>query len=261
VSDLQQCLPDWGSPTLTDRFGRIGLDVRDIRLLLQRVDPKDGLTLRQAMFHYDETGSAEELARLIEAGDALPCQTNALAQVAGMRNALRPAVSNALRGRSWLEAVSSVERRDALRNTLQLQLIKKLCSGVLVATGYSMNDLPDEPARPILKDRWRYLVPDFQRSTARGSDFTIDGILVFTPKLLHPVPPKSRARFSKAEAARWYQGWVERCEEAAHIPRPAEESEMAEQELGVSIPRDYMRELRRKFAPEHWKLPGRRRKT
>jgi hypothetical protein len=53
---------------------------------------------------------------------------------------------------------------------------------------------------------------------------------------------------------------VERCEEAAYIPSSVEESEKAEQELGVSIPRDYLRELRKKFAPEHWKSPGRRQK-
>jgi hypothetical protein len=151
------------------------------------------------------------------------------------------------------------QRLNAVRESLKLEFRLKLRSGALIATGISPAAMPDEPARIILADRWQYLIPDFRFSSASGSASTIEGILVFAPEMLRREAPRPRARFSAAEVTRWYQGWVARPENSDRPPSSEADRIAAERELGFTVPRDLMRELRRDLAPEHWKQKGRRR--
>ena len=227
-------------------------------MLYQRVDPEDGLTLWQAMLHYDETGLAEELRDLTEWQTSSSfVQTETIGDPSATLSAPdygRNALLEALCGTN-----PSERRLNDVRRALDLEFRLKLRSGFLTATGISAAAMPDEPARIILPDRWQYLVPDYCFSSAAGCASTIEGILVFKPEIYCHGPPKPRARYSSAKVKRWYRGWVARFEDGDCPPSAAADRSAAEQELGFSIPRDVLRELRRELAPDQWKRKGRRR--
>jgi DNA-binding winged helix-turn-helix (wHTH) protein len=61
---------------------------------------------------------------------------------------------------------------------LRADLIEKLCDGQLVATGFAGGAPPDALPTPIRPERWRVLTPDFETSSATGSDITLSDIRV-----------------------------------------------------------------------------------
>jgi hypothetical protein len=64
-------------------------------------------------------------------------------------------------------------------------------------------------------------------------------------------------RFSKVAAKAWYRKWVAENIAAGTQPSREKDAEAAREALGVNVPRDFLRELRRELAPAAWKSHGR----
>jgi hypothetical protein len=67
-----------------------------------------------------------------------------------------------------------------------------------------------------------------------------------------------RARFSSAALEDWYEAYVRDCLSESRMPSRAEDVEAASKAFGMKIPRNAVRELRKKHAPGDWTKPGRR---
>lgn len=222
------------------------VDLRDQRRLWQHVYPEAGLTLRQAMFFYDEHNLSERFLDL-EAngyGGDPPC----LVDVDGW-----PTPEHIL-------SDFQVKSRDMREARLRLEhcLLRRLVIGKLVATGYSSTASSDEPAKLIIPDRWRVLKPDFETSEASSSGLVISGILVFKRRPVSETVPRKAPRFSAAEVRTWYERRVRAHEAAGTAPSREHDVEAARAEFGSTISRDFLRNLRRELAPEDWKRLGRR---
>lgn len=222
------------------------LDPRDQRRLWLEVHPKAGLTLRQAMFFYDEEGLTERFLEL-EAdgfGGDPPC-------IVGDDGwPTDEAILSAFR-------IGSRSLTDA-RLRLEYCLVEKLVTGRLVATGFGPHSAIDQPATPIAADRWRVLKPDFERSQATALGVTIDGILVFGAPPERDAEAQQPARFSQAALRAWYERRVAAHEATGSMPSRDEDVEAARQEFGPRVPREAIRSLRRDLAPAAWTRFGRR---
>ena len=72
-------------------------------------------------------------------------------------------------------------------------------------------------------------------------------------------PEQGKAgRFSIAELERWYVSYVEKMKASGRIPSRNDDWRAARQELGDGVPRNSVRNARRKYAPKAWKHGGRR---
>lgn len=154
--------------------------------------------------------------------------------------------------------VKSRQLREA-RARLEYCLVEKLVTGKLVARGYSSQAAPDEPAKNIVADLWRALVPDFDRSEASGTGHTIVGVLVFREPLQRAQ--RSKARFALAAVRSWYEKRVKLFTKEGEVSSRDEDLEAAKQEFGSEIPRDIIRSLRRELAPPEWTRLGRRKRV
>jgi len=63
-------------------------------------------------------------------------------------------------------------------------------------------------------------------------------------------------RFSKAAVRSWYQNYIEGFAKESKKPSRDEDLIAAREHFGVSIPREFMRGLRRDLAPEEWTAKG-----
>jgi len=222
------------------------LDGSDLRRIWQDVTPATGLTLRQAMLHYDHEKRAERFCDLEAQGyagdphmlygnDGWPTDSKILSDF----------------------RVNSLQlREDQAR--LEFSLLQKLITGRLVATGYAASDPVDEPARVIVADRWRTLTPDFGTSQATAPGVVITGILVFQKRRRQDRTEAPR-RVALGKVRKWYREWVEANLAEGRLPSREQDLEAAREALGTAVPRDFVRELRRGVAPLEWQRSGRRR--
>lgn len=89
---------------------------------------------------------------------------------------------------------------------------------------------------------------------------------IFVPRgaLKNVLGSSSRDRrpkplFSAAKLSSWYlEEYVPTCQRANRTPSREDDLAAAKNELGIDIPREAMRKLRRKHAPDDWHRPGRR---
>lgn len=224
------------------------LDMNDRRHIWQEVSPGTGLTLRQAMLYYGPEAVAECFYDLDAQGyggdppmlygtDGWPTSPEILSDF----------------------RIKSGQLRDA-RLRLEFCLVRKLVTGELVATGYAASGPLDEPARPIAADRWRTLTPDYETSQATGPGILVSGILVFKkqPKGKVTAPPRSAA---PARVRTWYRQWVDTNVASGTQPSRERDMEAARGELGISVSRELLRDLRRELAPPAWRQFGRRRNS
>jgi len=63
-------------------------------------------------------------------------------------------------------------------------------------------------------------------------------------------------RFSRAEVRTWYKSYVEQIASSGGKSTRNEDAAAAHEHFGVSIQRGFLRELRKKLAPEMWKASG-----
>lgn len=62
--------------------------------------------------------------------------------------------------------------------------------------------------------------------------------------------------YSKAEVDHWYQDWITRNETKGEIPTRNDDWKAAKAEFGAGLPREAVREARRRLAPDRWKRKG-----
>jgi len=218
-------------------------DERDSRPFWRRVDPKAGLTLWEAMLFYGDQLDADiAFRRRLEGFD---------------RPSFYP-FDEMTREEQREYNVGSMELQRA-RRWLETEIVEKLASGALIATGYAGHTPLDSPAEKILPDRWRLLEPDFLESSAKGSGIEITGILVFKGE--HNAPTRVIAkRHSSAELRRWYSAWVLSNVQIGKQPSRDEDLQAARKKFGDKAHRATLRTLRLELAPGEWKQHGRRKR-
>lgn len=135
-----------------------------------------------------------------------------------------------------------------------------LCNGRFRARAID----PEDPVRSkpftIPAERWGFLYPDWERSTA-----TCEGKLVAIgitvevaerqPQAAETRPP---GRVSPAELDRWFLQHKAEWDANQIIPPVRETEKAAKAKFGDRIGREQAREARRKLAPEWPRKPGRR---
>jgi hypothetical protein len=229
--------------------GRLNMDAEvdeffdhDPRPVWLRVNPKDGLSLWDAMLFYGDRHNAEIAVHRRLEGFAGPPFTP-------------------------FEEMTQAEQREYNRGSMQYErarrhleneIFRELLSGALFATGYSSNSALDVPAARILTDRWRLLEPNFLESTADGGGVHISGILVFNAKQ-HALPVTLPKRHSPAELRKWYAAWVASSVNAGERPSRDADLEAARKKFGDAVHRPTLRTLRKELAPSEWTAHGRRR--
>lgn len=119
----------------------------------------EGKTLAEALLAWGDPAAVAEMIQLASEGCDGP-QIVILGEPAG-------------------EYERKVLRYQELRSQLEQELIKKLRSDSLVATGYDSRAAIDAPPVAIPADRWRVLTPIFEDSSATAAGMTITGILVY----------------------------------------------------------------------------------
>jgi hypothetical protein len=219
-------------------------DDEDSRPFWRRVNQKAGLSLWEAMLFYGNQADAEiAFNRRLEGFDGPPFYP----------------FDEMTREEQREYNVGSMQFERA-RRQLEAEIVGKLKSGALFATGYAGDTPLDAPAAKIVADRWRLLEPDFLESTAKGSGIEISGILVFKGEgdTGAVATPK---RHSPAELRRWYSAWVLSNVENGNEPSRDEDLEAACQKFGDKVHRPTLRALRRELAPAEWKLHGRRKQS
>jgi len=100
----------------------------------------------------------------------------------------------------------------------------------------------------------------------RELEVRIDGFQSLWPEALKCARPNEvkeprpsvTKRYSRAELEKWYQGYVVEQRKAGKRPSRDDDWEAARRALGEGVPREAVREARRKLAPDDWKDPGRR---
>ena len=144
---------------------------------------------------------------------------------------------------------------------LEFRLLRNLITGKLVATGHAATDALDEPARTIAADRWRTLVPDFEKSSATGPGVVVGGVLVFQTRPKPAAAGAAPRQVAQRKLRVWYIRWIQT--NLADGKQPSREVEWAaaRDALGTSVSRERLRELRRELAPEEWRRLGRRKSS
>jgi hypothetical protein len=144
-------------------------------------DPTDGYTLEEALKRFADSGKwqAYQRARLAAGGrrNRRYPMTFRGEPIAGWAAAEEMKRSNAL-----------IEQRDRAWRDLCFDLISRLRSGELIATGLEEPLTLDRTRRPIPVYLWQVLRPDFKRSAAVGGGLMISGILVRCGTVADPEP-------------------------------------------------------------------------
>jgi hypothetical protein len=217
---------------------------RDPRPIWRRVDANAGLSLRDAMLFYGDQSDAKTVSELT-------CQ--------GFGEPPYYPLHEMSRTEQIEFNVSSMQLESA-RMRMEREFLSMLMSDAVFATGYASHSPLDMPATRVVADRWRLLEPNFDDSTAKGSNLDISGILVFDSSRPAQAPVLSKT-FSAAKLREWYRRWVSSNEQTGHLPSRLEDLQSARQGLGEGIPRSALRLLRRELAPSSWKKFGRRKSS
>src|SRR5919106_5660742 len=134
-------------------------------------DPADSYTLHEALERFADPAKwqAYERARLAAGGRRKRGYFRMLSgePIVGWAAAKEMERSNAL-----------IEQRERAWRDLCFDLISRLGSGELIATGLEEPITLDRARRPLPPHLWQVLRPDFRRSAAVGGGLKISGILV-----------------------------------------------------------------------------------
>jgi hypothetical protein len=214
---------------------------RDPRPLWRRVDANAGLPLWEAMLFYGNQSDARTV-------DELTCQGFGQEP---------PSVFHEMSRAEQIEYNVNSMQLEHARRRMEREFLSMLNTDAVFATGYAGHSPLDMPATRVIADRWRLLEPNFDDSTAKGSNIEIAGILIFDGSKPAQAPVLSKA-FSAARLREWYKRWVSSNKQNGHLPGRDEDLKAARQALGEGIPRSAVRQLRRELAPVSWKSFGRR---
>lgn len=214
-----------------------------------------GLSLRDAIKRYGDPDLYSDYA-------------NAVAQTP--RRGLRGYVSTGdpaidARLKSMARKTQTSRRNAELAwGALLRDFVVKFEESELVAEGWPETDV-GRTRRMIGAEVWRITARtgdarwDWKKSILELCGTRWTGVLVY--RVLKKPSEESEADIprlhSRAEAERWYQGYVQECKERGINPSRAEDIKAGRDALGLSQRK--VRELRNRFAPDHWTRPGRRR--
>ncbi len=86
-------------------------------------------------------------------------------------------------------------------------------------------------------------------------------LLKIYPDLWRSLQYRSSGRYSGHALRTWYKDWLAENLKLGKIPTRKDEWQAAKNAVSENVPRDAVRALRKKFAPETWKKQGRRKGT
>jgi hypothetical protein len=208
------------------------------------VDANAGLPLWEAMLFYGNQSDARTV-------DELTCQGFGREP---------PSVFDEMSRAEQIEYNVNSMQLEHARRRMEFAFLELLKSDAVFATGYASHSPLDMPATRVIADRWRLLEPNFDDSTAKGSNLEVAGILIFDGSKPAQAPVLSKT-FSAARLREWYRRWVSSNKQTGHLPSRLEDLQAARRALGESIPRSAVRLLRRELAPDSWKSFGRRKSS
>jgi len=67
---------------------------------------------------------------------------------------------------------------------------------------------------------------------------------------------QSATRFSEAKVRDWYKSYVEKISAVGKKSSRDDDAEAARSRFGFSVPREFLRALRKEFAPAEWTAKG-----
>jgi hypothetical protein len=145
-------------------------------------DPTDSCTLREALKRFAAPGKWQAYERARRAAGSRRNRRYSMTfrgePIAGWAAAEEMGRSNAL-----------IEQRERAWRDLCFDLISRLRSGELIATGLEEPLTLDRTRRPIPGHLWQALRPDFKHSVAVGGGLKISGILVQRATEADQEPP------------------------------------------------------------------------
>jgi hypothetical protein len=134
-------------------------------------DPTDGCTLHEALARFADSAKWQSYERARQA-----------ARGRRKRGYFRMLSGEPIVGRAAAEEMERsnalIEQRDRAWRDLCFDLISRLRSGELIATGLEEPLTLDRARRPIPPHLWQVLRPNFKHSVAVGGGLKISGILV-----------------------------------------------------------------------------------
>lgn len=134
-------------------------------------DPTDSYTLKEALERFADPGKWQAYERARRAAGSRRNRRYSMTfrgePIAGWAAAEEMQRSNAL-----------IEQRDRAWRDICFDLLSRLRSGELIATGLEEPLTLDRARRPIPVHLWQVLRPDFKHSAAVGGGLKISGILV-----------------------------------------------------------------------------------
>lgn len=140
---------------------------------------------------------------------------------------------------------------SSLHKSLLADFNAKLQSGEIVATALDSRNPIDAPRTRIPSEAWRFLEPDFEKSTASGEGFAFAGVLV----------RERTERKSTVRAGTECRKWLKQLR--ATKAGPFKKSELwaeAKQRFGISLSQREFERAWTACAPKKWKRPGRKSK-
>src|SRR5919106_3976087 len=134
-------------------------------------NPTNGYTLHEALERFADPGKWQSYERARQAARGRR-KRGYFRMLSG-----EPIVSRAA-AEEMERSNALIEQRDRAWRDLCFDLISRLRSGELIATGLEEPLTLDRARRPIPPHLWQVLRPDFRRSAAVGGGLKISGILV-----------------------------------------------------------------------------------
>lgn len=219
-------------------------DFRDSRPYWEKMDPKAGLPVWEALFHFVNAALAVQLYELDLFGY-------------GDRDTIDP---------DWWPAERQGFEKNNFLHTMKWQdltthLEEKLRKGELIAYGFSSHGPLDAPRSAVSPERWRDLTIDLKRSAAFGPGLEVTQLRIYAPAAEDAIAPVAdRARgYSEAMLRRWYRERVGAFVAGGPIPSRADDYREAREMFGSAVGKRAVAQLRRELAPDLWTRKGRRR--
>lgn len=211
----------------------------------EKLDPKKGLPVWEALFHFVDRRMAAELFELDLSGY-------------GDLDNLDPSW--------WPDERREFEQKYGLHCLrlldLQAQIWGKLLRGELVAYGFSNQAPLDAPRRSIAAERWLDLELGAKSSTASGPGIEVTQLLIYEPgRQGSPEARSSSKRYSTAELREWYADRILGCHREGRRPSREDDYREANARFEGVIPKRAVESLRRELAPDSWRRKGRRPKS
>ena len=143
-------------------------------------------------------------------------------------------------------------RYDQLHESIHSAFLMKLRSGELTATGRDASRPIDSERVVVPPDSWRFLIPNFEDSSAVGGGFAVAGILVTEAQ-------STRRVTASVKAAKSCREWIKAlARQGRQRPRKDDIFAEAKTRFGDTLSRREFERAWADAAPKDWRVAGRK---